>query len=127
MAKMTKLNSAIRKSLRLHPLSVQQLLRQVMSEEGVELPDGTRVPKGCWLGVVTAPGVHMDERYYKDPDVFDPFRFSRSRVETSGEGVTALDSQSDHRTELATTTSESFLTWGYGKNAWYAFSRAPFI
>ena len=73
----------------------------------VLLSDGTFVPEGTILLTAHSP-VHRDERYYPDPDVFDAFRFSRER-ERDGDAV-------KHQ---FTTSSATYLPWGYGPHSWY--------
>lgn len=51
-----------------------------MQPNGVVLPDGQKIPRGAWLGV-SLTGISHDERYYDNPDTYDPFRFSRARTE----------------------------------------------
>ena len=75
--------------------------------KNVQFSDGTFIPKGTCL--VSASGaMHHDEKHYLDPEVFDPFRFSRMR-EQHGDNV-------KHRVK---TTSATYLPWGYGPHAWY--------
>lgn len=73
----------------------------------VRLSDGTVIPKGTVL-VAAYGSMHHDEKYYPNPDIFDPFRFSRVR-EQDGDTV-------KHQ---YTTASATFLPWGYGPHAWY--------
>ena len=80
----------------------------------VRLSDGTLIPKGTVL-VAAHGSMHHDEKYYLDPEVFDPFRFSRVR-EQDGDTV-------KHQ---YTTASATFLPWGYGPHAWYVTRSAAF-
>lgn len=66
--------------MRLNPLSGRGMMKEVVHPNGVTLPDGQKIPHGAWLGV-SLSGINHDERYYADPDTFDPFRFSRARTE----------------------------------------------
>ncbi|KAI0413446.1 cytochrome P450 [Xylaria grammica] len=71
-------DSVIRESLRLNPIGVKGLTREVIPSSGLKLPDGTSMPKGGWVGVPIL-GIHRDEKYYTNADVFEPFRFVRER------------------------------------------------
>ena len=78
-----------------------------MPKNGITLPDGTHIPRGTWVGV-PLQAVHMDERFYAKPEMFDPFRFARMRTDPASEGE-RLD---------ATQTSDKFLAFSYGRHAW---------
>jgi hypothetical protein len=61
-------------------------------KEGV-LSDGTIVPPG-WTVAVVSRTVHRDPSVYPNPDTFDPFRFSKLRMEADSDvkyGFTTLD------------------------------------
>ena len=75
----------------------------------VLLSDGTFIPKGTILVTACSP-VHRDPRYYPNPDVFNPFRFSHER-ELDGDNV-------KHQ---FTTSSATYLSWGYGAHSWYVY------
>jgi hypothetical protein len=88
--------------MRYCPLTANVLTRQVVAKDGVILPDGSHLPEETTL----------DEQFYPNPGVFDPFRYL---VEKKGAHETEL--------ELApgrefTTPDEAFLLFGYGRNAW---------
>lgn len=80
--KLTRIDSAIRESMRHSPLSGRGIMKEVVQPNGVTLPSGQEVPFGVWLGV-SISGISQDERYYPDPHKYDPFRFSRARTEVA--------------------------------------------
>lgn len=69
--------------------------------------DGTTVPKGAVVSACLA-GPHFDEEHYADPNVFDPWRFVNIRAEEGEQ----LKHQMVH-------TSADYVTFGYGRHAWY--------
>ncbi|KAI0073250.1 hypothetical protein K474DRAFT_1722092 [Panus rudis PR-1116 ss-1] len=69
-------------------------------------------PRGCVAGTsVSVPtwSTHLDDKYYDDPDAFNPWRF----ISKDGE-----DSQGTTNDMAA--TSPEYLPFGYGKHAWYS-------
>ncbi|KAK0516828.1 hypothetical protein JMJ35_001431 [Cladonia borealis] len=103
---LTCTDSAIREGLRRNGLQIRGLLREVMPKNGITLPDGTHIARGTWVGV-PLQAVHMDERFYTKPEMFDPFRFARMRTDPALEGE-RFD---------ATQTSDKFLAFSYGRHA----------
>lgn len=103
--------SAIRESLRLNPIQLHALVREVMPKDGIRLPDGTSIAKGTWIGV-PAQAVHLDERFYDNPLSYDPFRFAREQEKLGKEKADA------------TQPSDTFLGFSYGRHAcpgrWFA-------
>lgn len=100
-------DSVIRESIRFSSIQVRGLLRAVVAEKGVTLPNGTHVARGTWVGV-PVEAVHMDERFYDNPFQYDPFRFMRIRSETV---------KSQEKVD-ATEITDTFLGWSYGRYAW---------
>jgi cytochrome P450 len=73
-------------------------------KEGV-LSDGTIVPPGWTVGIVNSP-FHQHPSVYPNPDTFDPFRFSKLRMEADSDvkyGFTTLDND--------------YITFGMGRHA----------
>ena len=103
---MPHMESTIRESLRLSPLSDRMLSRRVVQKGGITLPDGQFLPRGTWLAVA-AVGVHRDEQTYEDPDEYRPFRFLSIDTETQ-----------ESKTMLVPVTSEKFLAFGHGRHSW---------
>lgn len=78
--KLTRIDSAIRESMRLNPSFGRVAMHEVLSKNGITLPNGPHIPRGAWLGIALT-GIHLDERYYPGAHTYDPFRFSRGRAE----------------------------------------------
>lgn len=100
-------DSLIRESLRFHPILIKGLTKEVVSKDGIVLPGSTvRMPAGSWVGVPVL-GIHRDERFYTDPQVYQPFRYV-----DSAEGADAGK------------PTPTYLGFGYGKHAcpgrWFA-------
>ena len=68
--------------------------------------DGTFIPRGTLVVAASGP-LHHDESKYADPNVFDPFRFSRMR-EQEGEST-------KHQ---YVNTSLDYVAFGHGRHAW---------
>jgi Cytochrome P450 len=79
LLKLCYMDSTIRESLRRRPILLRGLWREVMPKEGVTLPDGQHLPQGSWVGV-PVPGIHNDERFYHEPEVYDPFPICSKRL-----------------------------------------------
>lgn len=107
LKKLILTDSAIRESLRRSSIQTRGLLREVVAKDGVNLPDGTHVARGTWLGV-PVEAVHMDDKFYDRPEEYNPWRFARM----SSEDVVGGDKVE------ATEVNEKFLGWSYGKHAW---------
>lgn len=75
--------------------------------QDMTLPDGTFLPRGTTLHAI-AYGVHHDDAKYENPDVFDPFRFSRVREASEEELVK----------NQFVNTSPDYLSFGHGIQAW---------
>jgi len=109
MKKLVHTDSTIRESLRLNPTLIRGLLREVKPKKGIDLPDGTHLPKGAWVGI-PVKGVQMDERFYAGAEEFRPFRFTGEKRDPSrgshGKGAEAVHVDS------------TFLSFSYGGSAW---------
>lgn len=109
-----RLDSALRESMRVSDAVVVGLFRDVTAG-GIDIGNGLRAGPGVRMAFPTQ-NVHLDPDHYDDPRLFDAFRFSRPF-----EGVT--DSSGGKR-ELVTTTTPSFLSFGFGTHAcpgrWFA-------
>ncbi|KAJ7693905.1 cytochrome P450 [Mycena rosella] len=69
---------------------------------------GTMIPVGAIVGTIP-PAIHADERYYKNADTFDGFRFSLNRGSNDAE-------QSDASLRL-TGLGNTYLSFGGGRHA----------
>lgn len=81
---------------------IRKVLKDFTFSNGIRLPTGTHVS-------VSSEATHYKEESYKDPHVFDGFRFSRMR-DGEGEGV---------KHQLVSTGID-YLSFGHGKHAWYS-------
>ncbi|KAF5666421.1 ent-kaurene oxidase [Fusarium circinatum] len=99
ISKLVLADSAIRESMRWSDFGLFALPRRVNSP-GITLDNDIYVPSGVHIEV-PMHSIHMDEAFYTDAGTFKPFRFVD---ETSG-------------SRSAVTLDESFLGFGYGKNA----------
>ncbi|KAJ6595156.1 cytochrome P450 [Mycena vulgaris] len=108
IAKLHRLDSAIRESARVSAIGGNALARRV-KVDGFKLPNGLAVAKGSTIGV-SMEGIHFDEEYYDHASVYDPFRFSRPREE-------ALAAQKTHTNEDLVTTSVKWLPFSHGLHA----------
>lgn len=107
-------DSTIRESLRYHPILIKGLTKEVVPSAGLQLPDGTHIPKGGWVGVPVL-GIHRDEKYYPKPDVYEPFRFVKKPA--SGEEHMAATSSYEDAFQAGQPTT-TYLGFGYGRHAW---------
>ena len=86
LAAMTRTDSALRESMRVSGFVVWGVERKVVAEDGVVLPDGTKVPHGANIAVAAWDN-HHDEKVYPKPFEYDPLRFSRQRERLGGQEV----------------------------------------
>lgn len=120
LAKLPLADSAIRESLRKNPVISRVVLRQVMPKNGITLPSGHHIPGGAWLGADTVD-LHHDERFYPKPEVYDPFRFAKKPEDPLGgpkEGTLSDKASIYRKNQGLTTSSDIFLSFGYGKHSW---------
>ncbi|KAH6985457.1 cytochrome P450 [Ilyonectria destructans] len=109
LAKMEKLDSAMRESQRVNSFVTVGLGRLVVAEKGLTTPDGVHIRKGL---VTYVPGyaVHQDPKIYPEPEKYKPFRFSEKRADENTEYVKRARQQ-------WATTSNDYLAFGHGKDA----------
>ncbi|KAH8886633.1 cytochrome P450 [Thozetella sp. PMI_491] len=117
-------DSAIRESLRLHPILIKGLTKEVIPPTGLQLPDGTHIPRGGWIGVPVL-GIHQDERFYHHAQTYEPFRFVKkprhnsensARYESETASGSLTTSYEDEPEAGKPTTT--YLGFGYGRHAW---------
>ena len=101
------MDSCFRETLRIRPFVIYGLGREVIPEEGVFAPDGTHLPQGTWV-CVSNMDIHLDDRFYEDPNTFNPYRFLNTTA--TGEVMPKA---------MLSTASPSFLAFGYGDYVWY--------
>nr|BED42929.1 cytochrome P450 monooxygenase [Trametes versicolor] len=104
MGKMWKLDSLLKEFQRHQGLGLASLTRKVMKD--ITLRDGTVVPRGTTI-IATTYDIHHNSAKYENPDVFDPFRFSRVRADSEEERV---------KNQLVN-TSVDYMPFGHGKHA----------
>ncbi|OKL60382.1 hypothetical protein UA08_04238 [Talaromyces atroroseus] len=106
---MSRLDSALRESLRLWGLVPKAMSRKVMQPDGAILPDGQRLPQGTTV-CISGWGLHHDEGIFPQPFEFVHDRFMRAEeeVKEQAEGV---------KKSAAAETNEHFVAWGIGKHA----------
>lgn len=120
LSKLPLADSTIRESLRKNPMLTRSMLREVVARDGVILPSGHHIPKGTWMAASTV-GLHHDERFYPNPEDYDPFRFASKQEDMpiKANKGTMTDKASIYRQNQAlATTSNTFLGFSYGKHAW---------
>ena len=108
ISQMIKADSICRETLRVNAFANRSVFKQVMVD-GLRTEDGILLPKGALLSVLASP-VHSDGDLFKDPEKFDPYRFSRIREDKT------LDSK-EKANLTAVSTGPQFLPFGHGKNA----------
>jgi cytochrome P450 len=108
ISQMMKADSICRETLRVNAFANRSVFKQVMVD-GLRTEDGILLPKGALLSVLASP-VHGDGDLFKDPDKFDPYRFSRIREDKT------LDAK-EKANLTAVSTGPQFLPFGHGKNA----------
>ncbi|KAI1609755.1 cytochrome P450 [Exophiala viscosa] len=102
--RLVKLDSFIRESSRLTPISAVKMER--LAVQDVRLSDGTLIPKGTSIGVI-AHGRHLDPDIVPNGATFDAFRYARLRT-----GVEKTDAEY----AFAQATPENML-FGLGRHA----------
>jgi len=130
LSRLVRMDSAIRESMRLNPLGVRVMIRKVIADEGLtNEEEGWTVPKGTYITVDAHSPMH-DPEVYTEPNVYDPFRFSRPREQLEKQMVedklnTEDEDDSGTRAELLKlkntgliTTGDTYLPFGHGRHAW---------
>lgn len=112
LAKLYRLDSAIRESARVSGVGGTSMARRVRADDGITLPDGTWIPQNVTVGV-SMDGIHFDEAFYENPTEFDAFRFSRRREQHVLSG-----NEKSRANEDLVTTSAHWLPFSHGIHAW---------
>ncbi|KAH9439710.1 hypothetical protein MCOR02_003250 [Pyricularia oryzae] len=114
-----RVDSAVRESMRLSDVSVHILPLDVVAGEGIDLGGGVRITPGCGLrAVFPAQMVHADPGNYADPKTYDAFRFSRPfEADVVQQDGGANGDEREKKRELMTTTTATFLSFGYGRRS----------
>ncbi|KAM0331369.1 hypothetical protein ACHAQA_003041 [Verticillium albo-atrum] len=119
LARLYRLDSAIRESQRLSNFSATLVERVVVAKEGItNEAEGWHVPQGAYISF-NLQGLHHDGDLYENPDEYDAFRFSRRREEY--EALPAGQKDPDEGLKLKklgmVTTSDHHLAFGHGRHA----------
>ncbi|TLD31901.1 cytochrome P450 [Venturia nashicola] len=107
LAKMVRLDSTLRESMRLWGFISRGVMKKVVAPEGITLPSGDFLPKGTNVGV-TSYAVQHDESVYHRAFSFDPFRFSRPLEDPSVKNARPLP---------MVTTTDDFMAFSHGRHA----------
>jgi hypothetical protein len=119
LARMYKLDSAIRESQRHSTMAMNLIAKKVVAKEGITSPEGIHYPYGCLLTYPWLPVAH-DNEVYSNHDTYEPFRFSMDReqfdsmAENEKAGVDVLKL----RQSGMVTTGHSHQAFGHGRHAW---------
>ncbi|KAF7586688.1 hypothetical protein BBP40_008494 [Aspergillus hancockii] len=119
LAEMHFLDNVVQEILRLHQSDLLSLRRLVMTD--IVTDGGLFLKKGTSIAV-SSYGPHRDPSIYPDPNVFNPFRYTRPSGDElhSDHGA----SKDDNTAWGSTSTSETYLPFGHGRNAcpgrWFA-------
>lgn len=110
-----RVDSVLRESMRVSDVMVTNIFRDVTAGE-VDIGNGLRVGPGVRM-LFPTQDIHLDPDNYENPKRFDAFRFSRPFEDTKG-------SPEEGEQELITTTTPTFMPFGYGRHAcpgrWFA-------
>jgi cytochrome P450 len=121
LARMHRIDSAIRESQRIAPIALTFVGRKVVAKDGVTTPEGIHLKYGTMMTCPWTP-IAMDDELHGDAAIFDAFRYSRAREEydsMSPEERENVDALKLKQTGLVT-TSNQHLPFGHGRHAWYA-------
>lgn len=100
---MLKLDSAIRESMRLNPMSARGIPKEVVKPGGLTTPDGLFLPEGCHISTASVSCMMKDSEWYERGDEFAPLRFY-DEANTTNE-----------KQKGASQVSEQFLAFSIGK------------
>ena len=117
---MSKLDSFIKESQRLHPLSISKPMSYIAYSHKVNafsvamqrvtvkdhtFTDGTKVPSGTTVAVAL-DSVHLNDKIYPDALTFDPFRFVKLKEQDA----------TGRKFDIVTTSNDS-LAFGHGRHS----------
>lgn len=124
LSKLVYIDSTLRESLRRNPVLTRVVLREVVCKDGLDIPTGQHLHQGTWLAVPTV-GVHHDERFYSQPDLYDPLRFAPKVSTKPAESTTENAPAASHsgKAQGLSMASDTYLAWGYGRHSWYVLGK----
>ncbi|KAL7941390.1 cytochrome P450 [Trichoderma barbatum] len=121
ISSLVRLDSSIRESQRVSNFAVTMIERKVVSNDGLYNPElGWTLPKGSFV-TVNLEGTHHDQDLYKDPQSYDPLRYSQSREAWDAKSDEEKKSEPEEGTRIRglgmVTTSPQHLAFGHGRHA----------
>ncbi|KAF8526939.1 cytochrome P450 [Hysterangium stoloniferum] len=105
LSRMVKLDSFLKESQRSRGISALSMMRKVLQD--FTFSDGTRLPRGTYLGAVSVAR-QMDAKHYADPAEFRGFRFVDADAEDD-------DLHTEARNQMVATSTE-YLVFGLGRH-----------
>ena len=119
LARMFRLDSAIRESMRISNFAQTLVERKVVAPEGVtNKAEGWHVPYGGFFAL-NLHGIHHDNDLYENADEYDAFRFSRARENYEAKSQEEKGSEEGLRLKQLgmVTTGDAHLPFGHGRHA----------
>jgi cytochrome P450 len=119
LARLFKLDSAIRESMRVSNFAQTLVERKVVSPEGItHEQEGWHVPYGQYF-ILNLNGVQHDNELFPNADTFDAFRYSKQREEYEARSQDEKDSDEGLRLKKTgmVTTGDTHLPFGHGRHA----------
>ena len=108
LASMTRIDSALRESMRLWGFISRGVMKKVIAKDGITIPSGEHLPYGAKVGV-TAYAIHHDESAYHHAHAYDAFRFCGTPDDKAAPANLV-------------TSSDTFMAFSHGRHAWYVTS-----
>ncbi|KAL3450549.1 cytochrome P450 [Aspergillus insuetus] len=109
LQRLKRLDSFMKESLRMHPLTFATFERRVLRE--FTLSDGTYIPPGTILEIPNH-AISRDPEVFEDPETFKPWRFL-AEMRNGGPGAGA---EKDGRQQFVS-VSQTLGSFGYGRHA----------
>lgn len=107
-----KLDSAMRESMRLHPVTPRGITRRVSAKDGITLPNSVaQLPWNQEISI-NMHGLQRDPDNYKNGHLYDPFRFSRAN-----EKLVETTEESSAQPLVMVSPTPTYLSFGFGRNA----------
>lgn len=133
LSKLHGLDSMLREILRLHPIAAVAPVQTAVADIEIPLANGENyihIKKGTRVGIA-ALEIHMDETYYRDAKVFEPWRFMSSRSRELLEGAGLRDDEDEDKDahkasslgshnkkqQALLSPSNMWFGWGMGKGS----------
>lgn len=119
LSRLVRLDSAIRESMRFSNFAQVLVERKVVAKEGVtNKAEGWHVPYGG-LFALNLGGIQHDNDLYQNANIYDAFRFSRSRESYEAKSQDQKGSEEGLKLKQMgmVTTGDSHLPFGHGRHA----------